>query len=466
VTIPSTNTQTPYIQGNQIQASEQQCAIRATTNNMQRNGGLAQTRLAASSNAEQYGSSQAQQASSLSTSAKGTNQLPYNHGVSQAPSVHQDYSSPTSPDNSGQSLMQHSTISPSGRQTGGLYSSSLSTLHENIEETPTGHQSQRQGTTGSHHPLSTESEHDKHQVNFRNQYAQQQSLDTKPQIVYTNEPQIHDNHNLTCGSQQTNVLDKTRDISMENPQGKENFSCQDSHTAKHNPAGDISQQQRQGYPESSRANVLMTASNAALSHPPHTQQEHMNMQGEGGINGNSRRIPIPKAKESDQGRVHIHTAPHSASMHSTQPPQLSHQSHQPQSVYNQSNIQTGLPSRASEVTDGQSAANGNVPHVYDGAMDNRRLSLSHKAKTAPQYLHSTAEEENNMSYYRGSQSGSPNAFRRPTAQQDHYQNEGPSMNVQSENQYQTQQSHPPRVDPHTAGSSTFHPLASHWVGYL
>jgi hypothetical protein len=288
--------------------------------------------------------------------------------------------------------------------------------------------------------------------------------------MYTNEPQSHDNHNLAYGSQQTNELGKTQAIPMENPQGKENLSYQDAHTAKHNPAGDISQQQRQGYPESLRANVLTMASNPASSYPSHTQQEHiMNMHDEGGVNGNSRRIPLPQTKtsykESGQGRVHMRTAPVPVGHHSiqsTQPPPLSHQ---PQSAYNQSNIQAGIPSRTSEVTDGQIVANVNMPHVYDGAKDNQQLSLSHKAKTAPHYLHSTAEEENNTSYYHGSQSGSPNASRHPTSQ---YQNQGPSKNVQPENQYQTQQSHPPRFDPRTAGSTTFHPLApstSHWVCY-
>ena len=427
---------------------------------MQQSGTLAQTRLTASSNAEQYGSSQVQQALSLSTSVRGTNQLPCNHGVSQAPSVHQDYSNPTSPDDFGQSPMQHSTISPSGRRTGGLYSSSLPTLHERVDEPPT--QPQSQGSIGSHRPLQPHphtTEHDKQQMNFRNQCPQDQALDMKPQSMYTNEPHIYDNHNLTYSSQQTNVLDKTQAIPMENPQGKKNSSYQHSQIGGHNPAGNISQQQRQGYPESSRANMLTMTSNGAPSDPPHTQQKNMNMQGEGGVNGNSRRIPLPQTKtsykESDQGGVHMHTAPVGHhSVHSTQPPPLSHQ---PQSVYNQSNMQAGMsPSRASEVTDGQSAANGNVPHAYYGTVDNRQSSLPHKANTAPQYLHNTTEDENNVSYYHGLQSGSPNASRGATAQHDQYQNAGPPMNPSTINR--TQQSHD-RVDPHTAAPNTFHPLA-------
>ena len=445
---PSLNSsQTPYIQRS---PGEQECAIPPSTN-MQQSGTLTQTRLAASSNAERYGSSQVQQALSLSTSAQGTNQLPCNRGVSQAPSVHQDYSNP---DDFGQSPMQHST---SGRRPGGLYASSLPTLHERVDEPPT--HPQRQGSIGSHRPLQPHShttEHDKRQMNFRNQYPQDQGLDMKPQSMYTNDPHIHDNHNLTYNSQQTNVLDKTQAIPMENPQGKKNSIYQHSQISGHNPAGDTSQQQKQGYRESSRANVLTMASSGAPSHPPHTQQENMNMQGEGGINGNSRRIPLPQTKtlnkESGQGRVQMHTA--LVGHHSVQPPPLSHQ---PQSVYNQSNMQAGMrPSRASEVTDGQSAVNGNVPQYY-GAMDDQQSSHTHKANTAPQYLHNTTEDENNMSYYyHGSQSGNPNAFRGATTQRNQYQNAGPPMNPNTVNK--TQQSHD-RVDPRTAASNTFHPLA-------
>ena len=357
--------------------------------------------------------------------------------------------------------MQYSTISLSGRRTGGLYSSSLPTLHERVDEPQT--HPQMQESIGSHCPLQPHphtTEHDKRQMNFRNQYPQNQGLDMKPQNMYTNEPQLHDNRNLTCDSQQTNMLDKTQAIPMENPQGKKNSSYQYSQIGGHNPAGDTSQQR---YPESSRANVLTMASNGA---PPHTQQQNMNMQGEGGINGNSRRIPLPQTKtsnkESGQGRVQIHTAPVGHhSVHSTQPPPLSHQ---PQSVYNQSNMQAGMrASRASEVTDGQSAVNGNVPQYY-GAMDDQQSSHTHKATTAPQYLHSTAEDENNMSYYyHGSQSGNPNASRGATAQHNQYRNTGPPVNPSTVNK--TQQSHD-QVDPRTAASNTSRPLAlsaSQWV---
>ena len=402
------------------------------------------------------------QSSPPSTSVQGASQLSYHHGATQAPCI-----PTTTSDSFGQTPMQHSTISPSGRRSaGGLYSNSLPTLHERIEEMPI--RLQRQRTTDSHHGQHPLPQHGEQQINFGNRYTQQETLDTKPRNIYTSEPQVHCNINPTNGSQQTNVLDKAQAIPMDNNlRGKEKPSYQHVHSriGQHNPASDISQQLRQGHPESLRA---VMASSGASSHPPQTRQEYVNMHGAGGNNGSGRQIPLPQTRTSykGSGQDRVHTAPVGHhSMHSTQP--HTPLSRQPQSVYNQSNVQAGIPSKSIGASVFTDTANGNVPHGYYGAMDNQR-----KASTAPQYLHSTTEDENNVSYH-GSLSGSTNASRGATFQHYQHQNQGQPMNVQPEKQYQTtairtQQSHV-QVNPPTAGSNTCPPLAqtvSHWVSHF
>ena len=405
---------------------------------------------------------------------QGSNQLP-----SQAQSSHPvqpDYSNPMSP---GQSLIQHSAVSPNVRRPGGLYSSNLPTLHE---ETPAPTRSQWQGIADSghdQHPTQPHPPATKQQTNLKTQYTQQQNLAVKQDL---SNPLMttqlgHYNQNLINGSQQTNMLDKTQKVPMENTNAGENENSSFQHIQagqSYNPdsVSYISQQQGQVHPDNSRANVPMMASNASPSNPPPTQPEYINMQGGGGTNENSRHIPLPQTqtfdyKESGQGRFGMHTAPvgihEHYNMRSVQQHPLS--LHQPQPVYNQSNMQTVVPSKpigASAFNDGQSAARGNVLTGYYGATANQ---LQPKAKTAPQLdIHSTTEHANNVSLYRRSQSDSPNASRGATAQYEQYQNQGLPMNVQPKKQCQSTragQSHAACLpgDTHPAGSNSFRPIA-------
>ena len=406
-----------------------------------------QTQPIAASSTRPYESSQPSSHTTVhSTWAQAPKQLFHQPSQVQASLPRPDYSSQNSPDNFGQGQvpMQH-PASLSTRRPSELCCISLSTLHENVEETAT--QSQQQETSYSSHnqhptqpsqqlPLVTR--HDKLQVNLKNQNcAQQQSLDTKQSASnqLTNElasQRGHYNQTLTTDLQQTNVLDKAQVGPIQDTkvsfQGGERPIATDQYSKT---TGSTPQQQI--YPDNQRANVPSTAASNNITS---SQPEHVNIpQGMG--SGTSRQIPLPQThKTPGPGNAHMHTAPVDIPKQYNidsipQHPPSSHPSHQ--SAYNQSNMQALIPNAiigASAFSGGQSTANMNVrPGAgHYGVMATHQ---QYKANTAPHY-HISSQANS------GAYQGLPREVRGANSQYEQYQQDpGLIMNVPPEQQHQT-----------------------------
>ena len=187
------------------------------------------------------------------------------------------------------------------------YCSSLTTLHENIEQQETAYSSHNQHLAQPTQQLSSAVQHNKLQTN----------LDTK-QSTSNHEPTLRHgchNQNFTTDSQQINMLDKSQVAPMQNT--KASFQEKDKPsgpTGQYNPAvllpadsemsGPTSQQQK--HPNNQRASMpsIAASNNISLSQP----EDVNNMQGAG--SGASREIPLPQThKTPGPSNAHMQTAP-------------------------------------------------------------------------------------------------------------------------------------------------------------